>query len=66
MSNGVKAGDMAELLEVYNEVEQLKIENDNFRSLLRMVLANLRNPILGGISKEQILAIDEALGYPFD
>jgi len=66
MSNSVKAGDMAELLEVYNEVEQLKIENDNFRSLLRMVLANLRNPILGGISKEQILATDEALGYPLD
>ncbi len=29
--------------------------------LLRMVIANLRNPILGGISEDQMLAIEEYL-----
>ena len=48
------------------EISRLSAENSEFRMLLRMVLANLRNPILGGISDGQILAIDEALDYPYD
>ncbi len=38
-----------------NEIQRL-------RSLLRMVGANLHNPILGGISNDQLSAIDEAIG----
>ena len=48
------------------EAGRQSAENSEFRVLLRMVLANLKNPILGGISSDQILAIDEALGYPYD
>jgi len=52
--------------DIADTLERLSSENREFRTLLRMVLANLKNSILGGISDEQILAIDEALGYPFD
>jgi len=47
------------------EIERLTSENNEFRLLLRMVLANLKNPSLGGISEDQIWAIDEALDFPF-
>ena len=62
--------DMLRTLEVggpHGEVCDAAADNIvELRSLLRMVLANLRNPILGGLSGEQVQAIDEALGYPFD
>jgi len=38
-------------------------EIERLRALLRMVSANLHHPELGGISQDQLLAIDEALNH---
>ena len=56
---------MTESVQVYEVPWETEYQRRQYRrmvELLEMVSANLHHPELGGISSEQLAAIDEAIG----